>query len=279
MALNLANGTMARLTYILTALILLTSTIAMADHKVMYHAYHPIPQAYGDGFCYAKETHAHEYAPVDLEQYNVIDGVYHFIGDPTWYEYDETIVEELVWYEYHHPVPTLWGGGYCYIWGPHRHWWRPHHHRHHHHYVVVNHRHVYKGPWGKTYRPKKRIVAPYYRKYKAKKKKSSWQGKSSGAKSQKWQSKQRNAARQRSGDASSRPARRGPRAAPPRNLPSRPRAAPRRSSVRRMSTPRRTHSVVPVVNSRRPAYLKRRTPKKNSSRTRTIRRGTRRTRR
>ncbi len=133
------------------ALCLVTVPDAGAQHYVYYHQYHPIPEAFGGGFCEDEEVHPHEYAPVDLDYYQVVDGVYYYIGDAPEDVFEE---EEIVWYEDHHPVPVFWGGGFCYIIGPHTHWWRPHAHVHYH--VSGGHYH-YRGPWGKRYRPSRRI--------------------------------------------------------------------------------------------------------------------------
>ena len=141
---------------LLVASLLLVGTASAGD-LVHYHGIHPIPEAYGGGICDIQETHAHEYVPVDLDYYQVQDGVYYWIGDPG----DEVEIVELYWYEYHHPVPLLWGGGYCYIVGPHRHWWSPHAHFRTY-YVVRNGRYLYRGPWGKRYRKARRLEAKTY---------------------------------------------------------------------------------------------------------------------
>ena len=133
-----------------------------AEH-VDYYGYHPIPEAYDGGFCESEELHHHEYLPVELELYNVVEGVYYFIGDPSVYGYEEA----LVWYYYHHPVPLYWGAGYCYIVGPHRHWWRPWGS----HFHLVNGHYHYRGPWGSHYHKHHHVTLPRSKPYWNKKKK------------------------------------------------------------------------------------------------------------
>jgi hypothetical protein len=140
-----------------TILVILISVLfvpaaALADsdqYWIDYYGYHPIPEAYNGGFCERDDLHQHEYAPVEVELYNVADGVYYFVGDPSVYGY----VVNLYWYEYHHPVPTYWGGGYCYLVGAHRHWWEPWST----HFVLLNGHYHYRGPWGPYYRRHHRV--------------------------------------------------------------------------------------------------------------------------
>jgi len=124
---------------------------ASAQHYVYYHAYHPVPGAFGGGVCDAEEVHPHEYVPVELDYYALKEGIYYYLGDP-----GDEVVEEIYWYEDHHPVPMHWGGGICYLVGPHRHWWAPHA-SYAPHYVVLNGRYVYRGSYGPRYQPHRRI--------------------------------------------------------------------------------------------------------------------------
>jgi hypothetical protein len=130
---------------LLLALLAPVSAFAHDDEEIWidYFGYHPIPEAYGGGFCEREDRHQHEFAPVEIEFYNVVDGVYYFVGDPSAYGYED----ELYWYQYHHPVPTYWGGGYCYLVGPHRHWWVPWGG----YFVLTNGYYHYRGPWGPRY--------------------------------------------------------------------------------------------------------------------------------
>lgn len=85
-----------------------------ARHPVVYREVtyrylgaHPIPDAWGDGWCFIEHDHVHEYAP-EHAHYTYRGGVYVY-ARPT-----------IVWYVGYHPIPT---GGYC-----------THHGRHSHHY-------------------------------------------------------------------------------------------------------------------------------------------------
>jgi hypothetical protein len=99
----------------------------------------PPVQAQGGGYCFegphpvdsqvvpgvtwdaTSGRHVHPYPPFDLRLFNLENGCYYFIGDPTDFGYaGET-------YNYYgaHPVLDTYGGGWCFMIGPHRHFWRP----------------------------------------------------------------------------------------------------------------------------------------------------------
>ena len=65
--------------------------------------------------------HMHGYPPFDLRLFNVQNGCYFFIGDPTDFGYAGDT------YSYYgaHPILGGYGGGWCFMIGPHRHFWRP----------------------------------------------------------------------------------------------------------------------------------------------------------
>lgn len=65
--------------------------------------------------------HVHPYPPFDLRLFSVQNGCYYFIGDPTDFGYAGDT------YSYYgaHPVLASYGGGWCFMIGPHRHFWRP----------------------------------------------------------------------------------------------------------------------------------------------------------
>lgn len=136
--------------HLMLVLILMWAAEASAQHYVYYHQYHPVPEAFDGGFCEAEGVHPHSYAPVDIDYYVVTDGIHYFIGEPP-----VDVFEEVHLYQHHHPVPTLWGGGICYMVGPHRHWWAPGAHYHHR----QGHWH-YQGAWPRHYRPRRTIVPP-----------------------------------------------------------------------------------------------------------------------
>jgi len=65
--------------------------------------------------------HSHAYPPFDLRLFNLQNGCYYFIGDPTDFGYAGDT------YSYYgaHPILGVYGGGWCFMIGPHRHFWRP----------------------------------------------------------------------------------------------------------------------------------------------------------
>ena len=65
--------------------------------------------------------HIHGYPPFDLRIFNFQNGCYYFIGDPTDFGYAGDT------YSYYgaHPILGSYGGGWCFMIGPHRHFWRP----------------------------------------------------------------------------------------------------------------------------------------------------------
>jgi hypothetical protein len=65
--------------------------------------------------------HAHGYPPFDLRLFSFQNGCYYFVGDPTDFGYAGNT------YSYYgaHPILAGYGGGWCFMIGPHRHFWRP----------------------------------------------------------------------------------------------------------------------------------------------------------
>ena len=65
--------------------------------------------------------HIHGYPPFDLRLFSFQNGCYYFIGDPTDFGYAGDT------YNYYgaHPILATYGGGWCFMIGPHRHFWRP----------------------------------------------------------------------------------------------------------------------------------------------------------
>jgi len=65
--------------------------------------------------------HMHGYPPFDLRLFNFQNGCYYFIGDPTDFGYAGDT------YSYYgaHPILGIYGGGWCFMIGAHRHFWRP----------------------------------------------------------------------------------------------------------------------------------------------------------
>jgi hypothetical protein len=65
--------------------------------------------------------HIHPYPPFDLRLFTLRNGCYYFIGDPTDFGY----AGESYSYYGAHPILDIYGGGWCFMIGPHRHFWRP----------------------------------------------------------------------------------------------------------------------------------------------------------
>jgi hypothetical protein len=105
---------------------------------------HPIPYDFGSGFCYEQGAHFHEYPPFDSYLFRESGGYFYFIGDVGDFGYSQQ-----VWgYNGNHPIPLMYGGGYCYIGWPHRHHFAP--------AVGVSFNfvggyYVYAGPWDPFY--------------------------------------------------------------------------------------------------------------------------------
>jgi hypothetical protein len=97
---------------------------------VEYLSQHPVPHKFGDGFCYIDVPHIHNYPPAEPRLYRQVDNRFYFVGDPTPFGYDGP---RFTYYGAHpvleaevrigHPV-------YCYMKGPHVHWYAPPPHAH-----------------------------------------------------------------------------------------------------------------------------------------------------
>ena len=83
-----------------------------------YGGPHPAP---GGGWEAVQAPHSHDYAPFDLRLFAYREGCYYFIGDPRDFGYTGQT------YSYYgaHPIADVYGGGWCFMIGPHYHWWRP----------------------------------------------------------------------------------------------------------------------------------------------------------
>ncbi len=84
---------------------------------------HPVDSGIQPGITWDSTPgrHVHAYPPFDLRLFNFDNGCYYFIGDPTDFGYVGTT------YGYYgaHPILPAYGGGWCFMVGPHRHFWRP----------------------------------------------------------------------------------------------------------------------------------------------------------
>jgi hypothetical protein len=84
---------------------------------------HPVDSRVEPGVTWDNTTgrHVHPYPPFDLRLFNNQNGCYYFIGDPSDFGYAGDT------YSYYgaHPILASYGGGWCFMIGPHRHFWRP----------------------------------------------------------------------------------------------------------------------------------------------------------
>jgi hypothetical protein len=121
-----------------------------------YASVHPIPYDYGgSGFCYQSGAHFHEYAPFDQNLFREANGYFYFVGDPSDFGY----ARDTWRYRGHHPIPLSYGGGYCYIDWPHRHFYAPPAGIG---YNLVGDYYVYGGSWDPWYwRHRDRYVSYY----------------------------------------------------------------------------------------------------------------------
>jgi hypothetical protein len=92
--------------------------IPVAGGGYCYGGPHPAP---GGGWEAVQTPHVHNYAPFDMRLFSYHDGCYYFIGDPRDFGYTGAA------YSYYgaHPIADVYGGGWCFMVGPHYHWWRP----------------------------------------------------------------------------------------------------------------------------------------------------------
>src|SRR5512138_140129 len=84
---------------------------------------HPVDSRVEPGVTWDSTTgrHIHGYPPFDLRLFSFQNGCYYFIGDPTDFGY----AGETYSYYGAHPILAGYGGGWCFMIGPHRHAWRP----------------------------------------------------------------------------------------------------------------------------------------------------------
>ncbi len=116
-----------RRTFVFVAFLFGFAGVAGVAHAevVQYMSRHPIPKRIGHGFCDIDVPHFHDYPPSDPRLYRQVDGQYYFVGDPTPFGYDGPR------YSFYGPHPIadasvqLGGPSYCYLQGPHSHWYAP----------------------------------------------------------------------------------------------------------------------------------------------------------
>ena len=111
------------------ALALLALPAAARADVIHYVGPHPIQPKLAKGMCYIEGPHFHVYKPHKQLLYVQVEDNWAFIGDPTEYE---PAAPKFAYYGHH---PIFWTGTvgpdevhinhYCYITGPHHHWYQP----------------------------------------------------------------------------------------------------------------------------------------------------------
>jgi hypothetical protein len=122
-----------------------------------YYGNHPAKEG---GFCYVDGSHTHPYAPDPkiANLYRTQGGHLYFVGDPYFFGY----TRPAVGYDAHHPIHPVFGGGWCYLDGPHYHFFHPHQ-EHVPGYIVFGGRYYYIGHVDPSYladRPRLYIEPP-----------------------------------------------------------------------------------------------------------------------
>jgi len=94
-----------------------------ANGNYCYVGPHPVDTrvAPGPSWDDTQGQHFRAYAPIDTRLYAFRDGCYYFTGDPRDFGYGGQT------YAYYgaHPLLDAYGGGWCFMMGPHNHMWRP----------------------------------------------------------------------------------------------------------------------------------------------------------
>ncbi|HXJ21690.1 MAG TPA: hypothetical protein VMT03_15810 [Polyangia bacterium] len=115
---------------------------------------HPAP---GGGWEATATPHVHDYAPFDLRLFSYRDGCYYFVGDPRDFGY----TGQLYSYYGAHPIADAYGGGWCFMVGPHTHWWRPWSS----YFTVVGPWYYWNGPYDPIFWAYWPFYSFYYRSY------------------------------------------------------------------------------------------------------------------
>ena len=97
--------------------------VAAAGGGFCFEGPHPVDSRVEPGVTWDATTgrHVHGYPPFDLRLFSFQNGCYYFIGDPTDFGY----AGDTFSYYGAHPILAGYGGGWCFMIGPHRHFWRP----------------------------------------------------------------------------------------------------------------------------------------------------------
>ncbi len=102
-------------------------------------------------------AHMHAYPPLDLRLFELRDGCYYFVGDPRDFGYAGPT------YSYYgaHPILDIYGGGWCFMIGPHTHLWRPWSA----HFTLVGPWYYWEGPYDPFFWSYWPYYSFYYRSY------------------------------------------------------------------------------------------------------------------
>lgn len=135
----------------------LPSGEARADEVAFYYyGQHPLPDAYGGGWCYDDSDHVHVFAPDYVDLYVYEHDHYVFVGDPVFFGY----TGDVYWYYGPHPVYTPWGVVISYVDGPVRRWYVPPPTYAGWYYDAGYY--YYRGTWPAYYRPHHRLHLRHY---------------------------------------------------------------------------------------------------------------------
>ena len=99
------------------------SAYAVPGGGYCYFGPHPVDTrvAAGGPWDDTPGAHMHAYPPLDLRLFELRDGCYYFVGDPSDFGYAGPTFS----YYGAHPILDIYGGGWCFMIGPHTHLWRP----------------------------------------------------------------------------------------------------------------------------------------------------------
>ena len=109
------------------AMALAMASGTVAAKTVHFHGSHPVAPKVAKGMCHIEGPHIHNYGPHKRVLYIKVEGGWSFVGDPTAYVVDKEAHPRHAYYGHH---PLFWheadiGRHYCYISGPHYHWYEP----------------------------------------------------------------------------------------------------------------------------------------------------------
>jgi hypothetical protein len=124
-----------------------------------YYGPHPVDTriSAGEPWDDTPGAHMHAYPPLDLRLFELRDGCYYFVGDPQDFGYAGQT------YSYYgaHPILDAYGGGWCFMIGPHRHLWRPWSP----HFTLVGPWYYWEGPYDPFFWAYWPYYSFYYRSY------------------------------------------------------------------------------------------------------------------